>query len=290
MLNNITVALSEDIPALSNLYATAFNAGANECERFFDMRFIPENTLVFRRNDEILAALYLWYGEVVCAGKRYPADYIYAAATCADMRNQGIMAQLIDAAAELSLTRGRHFLVLSPANEKLYEYYGTHGFKTAFYQKELTLKRNVLSLIADKKSEDFVVLSAGDIYTLRETLFIRDDGFSWDSAALEYANAYLTDGGKLITLSYGDKPCAYAFIDGNVVLECVTTSSDFPALVAKILQASPADSFRFMLPPNFPLSADGFVLRPAGMLRPLTDDSNDIANQLRNAYLGLTLA
>ncbi|MDR3345288.1 MAG: GNAT family N-acetyltransferase [Oscillospiraceae bacterium] len=297
MSDNITTASAEDLPALRDLYAAAFHADESELERFFSIRFVPEETLVFRRDGELLAALYLWYGELVCAGQRYSADYIYAAATHADARRQGIMAQLIEAAAELSRIRGRKFLVLSPAGEKLYTYYGKLGFATAFFSKELTLKRDILSLIADNGARMIPLKkppSAEAIHALRETLFVRADGFSWNAAALAYAVADLADGGHLLAIADGDSLCAYSFLyedkNGAFLAESVAQPGALPALAAEILRLSPADLFRFVLPPDFPLSAEGFILRPTGMIRPLTPGGEQLIRLLRNAYLGLTMA
>ncbi|MDR1409059.1 MAG: GNAT family N-acetyltransferase [Oscillospiraceae bacterium] len=296
MSDVITLAHHDDVPVLQDLYAAAFGALEWESELFFSMRFVPEDTLVFRRDGKILAALYLWYGELVCAGQRYPTDYIYAAATYPDARRQGIMTRLIEAATELSLKRDRRFLTLYPANENLYAYYAKKGFITAFYCKELTLKRDMLSLIADKHATAPPITncpSADMLYTLRETLFARADGFSWNAAALNYAIAYLKDEGQLIAVEQGGSLCAYCFIkergSNALLVESVVQPGAFPALAAEILRVSSAGSFRFILPPDFPLSADGFVFRPAGMLRPLTKEGETAAKLLHNAYLGLPL-
>jgi hypothetical protein len=202
------------------------------------------------------------------------------------------MTRLIEAAAELSRARGRDFLALYPAQEELFAYYAKHGFATLFYRKEMTLKRGVLAVIADKLSVFRApeAVTSEEIFALRETLFIRSDGLSWNADAIAYACGEFD---KLIAVADASSLCAYAFADESdnlcIIEECIAKPGTFPALAAEILRASQAESFRFILSPDFPLSSDSFKLCPAGMLRPLTERGENAAYNLRNAYLGLPL-
>ncbi|MCL2023665.1 MAG: GNAT family N-acetyltransferase [Oscillospiraceae bacterium] len=292
----ITTATHKDIPQLKELLVSCFNADAAELERFFTRKFkkfVPENTVVYRENGEITAVLYLWDAQLVCAGKRHSASYIYAASTREDKRKQGIMGRLIEEAARLSSQRGQAFLFLSPANAGLYNYYNKCGFSIAFYYKELCFSRETLTKIADKNARVNIASPDGkELSVLRENFFQRADGISWSAHAIDYAIATLThENGELVALEQEGKLCAYAFVDTKTgtVSECAANAGFFPAIAAELLRVCHVSEYRFMLPADFPLTAENFVLQPVGMLRPLSDDAKEVMGILKNAYLGLTL-
>ncbi|MDR1805674.1 MAG: GNAT family N-acetyltransferase [Clostridium sp.] len=290
-MDKITTAVLEDIPALRELFRVSFSAQEEELDLFFSMRFAPLDTLVYRRNGALLAALYLWDCDVACAGKRLGADYIYAAATCEELRRQGIMAKLLDYAAEYSRGRGRDFLLLSPADSELFSYYGKRGFSNAFYAKCFTLSRKTLSLLARGASGKGITTGADSIRGLWACAYSRADGVVWSREVLEYDMALL----KLAAVGSGDKLRAYAFwqqeYDGAVqIVDAQAQAGSVPALAAELLRQSDADFFEFALPSDFPLSVDDFSIEPVGMLRPLSAAGESSASLLRNAYMGLTMA
>ncbi|MDR0884233.1 MAG: GNAT family N-acetyltransferase [Oscillospiraceae bacterium] len=293
MSHTIRAATPADEPALRTLYHDAFDAPKAELDRFFGARFVPEQTRVLCADERLCAALYLLPGEVVCAGERFSADYIYAAATEKSQRGQGLMRDLL-----AGLSSRADLLVLAPADAGLFSYYEKQGFRTAFYRKELTLPRRVLAMIAGEDKPAAIVSRYAEEYlpalhTLRDTLFSRTDGFRWPLDGLGYALLDHNVTGRTLIVTEEGTPAAYVLLeeegDAAYISECVLGRVTFVTMVAALLGESAAETFHFRLPPDFPLSADGFVLRPIGMLRALTAEGTRATHHLRGAYLGLTL-
>ena len=77
--------------------------------------------------------LFLLESSVCFQGQENRAAYLYAAATLPQYRSRGIMGGMIRFAADFCRSAGFHSIVLVPAEESLFGYYGRSGFKTAFY-------------------------------------------------------------------------------------------------------------------------------------------------------------
>ncbi len=102
----------------------------NLTEKYFDdcCRYLLSD-------DRIVSMLYLFDGKIFMQGKILPAKYIYAAATHPDYRGRGFMSRLLEQVIH-EAERQDAVLILRPATESLFSYYGRLGFKTAFYNIE----------------------------------------------------------------------------------------------------------------------------------------------------------
>lgn len=95
---------------------------------FFDHVYNPDNTLVIREKDEILAALHLVPYQVKIENRICNAAYICGVGTRKSARDQGFMNMLMDAALKIIKNRGYDLSFLIPAEDWLFDVYGKMGF------------------------------------------------------------------------------------------------------------------------------------------------------------------
>lgn len=120
----IRFAVSEDIPALKELWAISFNDPEPYVDFYFSQGFRAEDTLVDTEHHAPVAMLSLLpaaHGVARCG-------YIYAAATAPAYRRQGRMERLLAFAREEAANRGYRALLLCPADDALFGYYAKLGY------------------------------------------------------------------------------------------------------------------------------------------------------------------
>ena len=110
----------EDVPALRQLWKEVFADTDAFLDSFFSKAFSTERALIVRVDGEIQAALY-WFS---CAWGEKTAAYVYAIATKARRRRQGLCSALME---KLHSQEKRTILV--PANEGLRAFYGRMGYR-----------------------------------------------------------------------------------------------------------------------------------------------------------------
>lgn len=292
----ITQATPQDIPILTQLWADSFSDTAEGISLFMQQRFQPENALVYRSDDEILAALYLLECDLRTSDNtRYPAFYLYAAATSPLHRKRGYMAQLLARAAIYAAERGKAYIALVPASDALFSYYERHGYTPAFQRKQLRTSRRQLMLMQEAGGTTFPA-DVETICQLRNQVLQSSAALLWDANALDYALQYHQQyQGKSVFCANAGILEAYALFDDSsddekcLVTECICQPGSFPRLATLLLACSNKTVFTFHLPLHFPLSADVFDIEPVGMLHPLTDAAQAALPKFRDAYLGLAL-
>ena len=133
---------------LDKLWRSSFNDPMRVTRYFLKYRFRPENCLVFQKDGEVVSGLYLLEAKIRLEGKLFPVQYIYAASTLPNYRNQGCMSQLLEFAEELGRQRGMACSVLVPATQSLFLYYGKFGYETFFYTRNVKIEKSRLKAIA----------------------------------------------------------------------------------------------------------------------------------------------
>lgn len=114
----------EDIPALRALWQQAFGDTDAFLDDFFAAGFAYDRCRCVRAEGDVTAALYWFDGEQ--AGKK--VAYLYAIATDAHHRGQGICRLLMADTHACLLSRGYAGSVLLPAEDWLRDYYSTMGY------------------------------------------------------------------------------------------------------------------------------------------------------------------
>ena len=132
-----------DLPALCELFQTAFGDPPAFAQFVFEQYAGPQNVFVAEQN-----------GAPVSMASAIPVEYkgqqgafLYGVATHPDCRRQGIAAGLLQYAQQQLQQRGAEFLVLIPQNGKpeLFDWYARQGYQKAFALRRVSrpIRRNL---------------------------------------------------------------------------------------------------------------------------------------------------
>ncbi|MDR1793672.1 MAG: GNAT family N-acetyltransferase [Bacteroidales bacterium] len=144
----ITFAQIGDKQELMQLWRTSFPADSEQfIQLYFNTKFDPHNTLIFKQKGKIIATLQLLPYRINYFDVIFPCSYISGAATLEEFRNQGIMSQLLVYALNHSKNRGDIFCLLFTQEDSLEQYYKRFGFANFFEYEALDFefqeKKNV---------------------------------------------------------------------------------------------------------------------------------------------------
>lgn len=289
----IELAKSNDTHQIISLWQACFGDSRDYIENFLSKRFNTENCMVFREDDVIVSMLFLLDGKIIISGEAFDSYYLYAACTALHHRNSGLMVQLLEKSFQYAAMKNKDLICLVPANEKLFYYYSRFGFTACFKRKELRISRGQLNLISGNcVIKDIPTIDR--IAEVRNRSFSSGDYFVWDGSAIDYAILEnRLNGGSAVFAKTGEIIAGYAiFSEENdiVIVKEFCALTGYMGSVAKLLaEATKDDTFSFSLPLWFPLTADNFIVRDNGMLKPLSVKGELAAANVKNAYIGLTL-
>ncbi|MEG2597831.1 MAG: GNAT family N-acetyltransferase, partial [Oscillospiraceae bacterium] len=150
---------TDDIAGLKELWYRCFDIDGAYGDFYFQNRFVPEDTLICRKNEQIAAMLTL--AEVAISGER--GYYLYALATLPEFRNQGIMRAMIRRSEEEIRRRNGTFSCLRPVSSDLFSMYEKLDYETDFFRFFGTLKREE----AEKAIFSFRLCEFEDFYRRR---------------------------------------------------------------------------------------------------------------------------
>ena len=128
-------AKRSDIPELTALWTQAFEEPEAAAAFYYQNRFRPEDTLLWRQDGRIAAQLTLMR---VTQGQE-TGYYIYAVATHKDFRGRGLARELDRFASEEIRARGGTFACLVPASESLFGMYEKFGYTPCFPIRTVTV-------------------------------------------------------------------------------------------------------------------------------------------------------
>lgn len=230
-------------------------------EWIFRRVYVPENTLVIRENDRILASLQMIPCEMHLGERHYTAHYIYAASTLPEARGRGLMGRLLAQAEEEGRRRSQAFSVLITQEDSLLEYYARFGYEGRCKMAMMPPAAEKLSSLHQCRMavpEDIAALTALYEQASRCMLCgLRDDAFWQIQLELFGKGAWVLEKQGQIT--------AYAFADERGVMEAVGPEAGL--LSATI---APGKPWR-----TLPI-ADG---RPMGSIKPLREEYREIMEQ-----------
>ena len=217
---------ADDIPALSRLWTQAFGDTDEEIARFFREAF-PHAIGFAARDGETLAGMcFALPQQVVCGEAVYSSAYLYAVATDAAYRGQGVCRALLAFAEKELKKRGIQCLTLVPADEGLAAMYEKMGFSGPLRRE----RESAAPSSAGQAQPVTPIEYAG----LRETALWDIAHVRYDKAQLEYAMA----GGKFYCLMAGYAMGCAAVKDGKdgvqaVVCELLPGTEGLGALAEK---------------------------------------------------------
>lgn len=129
-------ACREDIPDLQEMWRRCFETEDAYSSFYFERRFVPEDTLVWRIEKKAVSMMTLM--DVTIGNER--GSYIYAVATLPEFQRRGIYRELDARADDEIRRRGGSFSCLVPANPGLFPMYRKLGYGTAFFVEERIIK------------------------------------------------------------------------------------------------------------------------------------------------------
>lgn len=275
----LSLAKPEDVPALENIWTMCFGDEREYQDLFFQHRFCPQNTVVWREQGIAVAMAHLMpYSMPDGWGKEHLCFYLYAVATLPKYQGQGISTHILSFAARTAQDRGARALSLVPASPALFDFYRKRGYHTEYYVKQAQLSR------ADEYGKTAVIFAPctpEELFAMRESYYGDTPFFvRWGKQALNYILLESSYVGREC-LSFSGKRHGYLFCEqGNegslFIREIGCTKEDFPTVVAALFTRYPkTEKLVFRLKADSPLGK-GEIL-PFGMTYYLSD-TEDKAN------------
>lgn len=199
------------------------------------------------------------------------------------------MGKMLEFSKSYAAEKNFDFIILSPAEKSLYDYYSRFGFKACFKSKKITLALNS----EDEYRADFSENAFEEMLTLRNAAVKKTDGIIWDEEFFRYAvyeNEYTSGKTRSTKECYG----IYFKEDDHIIFkELIGESSkqaiDFALSVCKEENVSSAQIAVPVCRECTEISEND-VLINTGMAVPLNSEAQKaLENSDKNAYLGLTL-
>ncbi len=279
----IRISDKSDIIGIINLWREAFGDSENEILFFLDNRYKPENTLVAEENGKIASMLFLLEGKMKINGICYPSFYLYAACTLKEFRGKGLMASLLKFAKETASDRNIDFICLLPAEESLYKFYESHNYKTVFSKKVYVFSREN---IADSTVNTELFCNLEET---RNKAFEDIDMFKWDNDSLDFAfehNSFY--GGQALIGNNGY--ALFNVTEQDVYIKECTLTDEVEAVVSTILNKYPdINKIVVDLPVGIKTAYNNYEIVDSGMALAVSKKAEILIDEIKDAYLGLTL-
>lgn len=266
-----------DIPQIIAVWNEAFGDSEKEIRFFLNSHYNPQNTLVYECEGLVASVLFLIDGDMHIKGKDYPAYYLYAACTSRKFRGRGFMANLLDFAKSISISREKFFIALKPGEESLYKYYSEFGYKSVFTKKIVEIDDTV-------KFNSDLNCDTSDFSDLRDKAYNSFDYFKWSKKSVDFAVAHHSyyDGLSFISCKGYS---LYTYTDNTIHVKETTFTS-----VRDLLDTNlKFNKIIIELPCNFNFEINEYKTVNSGMLLPLNDIARELTSSIKNAYLALTL-
>jgi len=131
---NISQPDAKHIPLLRALWKEAFGDTDAFLDAFFSTAFSPKRCRCVFKDHMPIAALY-WFD---CEYEKQPVAYLYAIATAASHRSQGLCTQLMKDTHHYLKSLGYSGALLVPGESSLFDFYKQLGYTTTCYLQEFT--------------------------------------------------------------------------------------------------------------------------------------------------------
>lgn len=123
---------------LKKLWKEAFLDTDEAIDMFFNSAFSKKRCLCVVENKTVIASLF-WFD---CSFSDKKIAYVYAVSTLKEYRGQGICNSLMQYLHNELKTLGYSGAILVPSSQKLFEFYGKMGYKTASFVDEFSADLN----------------------------------------------------------------------------------------------------------------------------------------------------
>ncbi len=249
MIDLIDFATLEDTDDLKHIWSVCFGDPEEYIRLFFNHRFAPEETLVYRDGGRPVSVVYMLPLQIRAKHQLKSSHYIYAAATLPDYRGRGLMRELLERAVVVARQRGEAYSVLVPGEKTLFDYYAKIGYRTVFYMKHLLLSVSEMrkgSVLPRITADAAVMIQAA------ERCFARHEYIAiWDRGALEYLLRETVAQGGAVLGFVGDNGLGYAVLvpqeNRVTVKEIMCDDEDLPDALATVAHYFPAAEYAVRL-------------------------------------------
>lgn len=118
----------EDIPALKALWQEAFGDEQQDIDLFFETVYPNATGFCAEDGGELVSMLFALPQTIVKEEKQLKCAYLYAVATKKDRQGEGLCSALLAYAGKGASQALFEVLLLSPASERLADFYAERGF------------------------------------------------------------------------------------------------------------------------------------------------------------------
>ena len=147
---NNEMPATHHIRALRLVWQEAFGESSEYLDTFFGTAFHPNRCRIALENDSPIAALY-WFD---CSMQGKPYAYLYAIATAASHKHQGVCHKLIEATHSELTSLGYYGALLVPGSPSLFDFYKTMGYETTCFIKEYTCNATVADIPMERITKE----------------------------------------------------------------------------------------------------------------------------------------
>lgn len=285
----IRFAAEKDIPGLREIWHISFGDSKEYIDMFMEHQFKNALTVVYEEDSKILSMFFLFRCDFSINEKTHPSFYLYAAATLPQYRGKGIMGKMLEFSKSYAAEKNFDFIILSPAEKSLYDYYGRFGFKGCFKSQKITLNLKSEGEYAANFSEN----AFEKMLTFRNAAVKKSDGVLWDEEFFRYAvyeNDYTSGKTRSTKECYG----IYFKEDDHIIFKEIIGENANKALdfALSICKEENVNSAQIAVPVCRECTeiSENDVLINTGMAVPLNSEAQRaLENSDKNAYLGLTL-
>lgn len=138
MIRSIT---SDDIPRLKKIWRETFLDPDNYIDDvIFKYKVTSDTVLLLEKDGVVASVVYMPRSKFSFWGKDVESSYVMGVATDKAYRGHSYMKGLMEEALRVMYSDGIIFCTLIPADDWLYEYYASFGFREAFYLKRERIK------------------------------------------------------------------------------------------------------------------------------------------------------
>lgn len=239
---------TDELQSLRHIWKSAF--GDSGMDAFF-ASYADSYRRAAIVDDTPVAAGYLFpAGNLICNGQTTPCAMIYAIAVLPEFRNLGLGSAIVGELVSAGRGAGYPAIVLCPAEDSLFEYYGSHvGFCDWF-----RINERILSSPAPLNTQPGLCeISPEEYFRLRESLLENTPHIETDIRALSYQTLLCKQlGGGLFRIDApGGVSCAVIErqTDGGVCVkelltpEVIVTDSVLNIALSIIAAAFPASKY-----------------------------------------------
>lgn len=209
-----------------------FNESDHSARYFFKTEVDFKNLLICKEDGVIVSQLYMFPIKMRRGKKVILGNYIYSASTLQEYRGKGYMTGLLNYSFAVAQKRGQVFSLLSPAEEKLFDFYKKSGYFAFHAYKKIVFASEEMEKF--KGSGNFTTdIDLKRANKIRKEFFNKDGEIIWGLGQFHYAFAMNKNlGGLNVMNKHG---YAVTFLSKNNEIFVIEIAADKEENIESIL-------------------------------------------------------